>query len=170
MAARTENLVGALALALSDRLDDVLARSSELRVPDAAVLNAIGQFPGRTIEAVRAALGITHGGVVRIVDRLAAAGLVERRPGPDARSLALHLTPTGTELWQVQTRARSEWLAELVRRVPSDVHPQVEPVVSALLAALTPDDDVAEITCRLCDESVCPQRRCPVTLAAEASR
>jgi MarR family transcriptional repressor of emrRAB len=170
MAPRTENLVGALALALSDHLDDVLARSSGLRVPDAAVLNVVGQFPGGTIESVRAVLAITHGGVVRIVDRLAAAGLVERRPGPDARSLALHLTPAGNERWQAQTAARGAWLADLVRRVPSDVRPHVDPVVSALLAALTPNDEVAETTCRLCDESVCPQRRCPVTLAAEASR
>src|SRR5688500_3086585 len=100
MAARTANLVGALALALSDGLGDVLARSSGLRVPDAAVLNVVGQFPGGTIESVRAVLAITHGGVVRIVDRLAAAGLIERRPGPDARSLALHLTAAGNERWQ----------------------------------------------------------------------
>ena len=58
MVARTDNLVGALALALSDRLDDVLAHSSGLRVPDAAVLNVVGQFPGGTIESVRAVLGI----------------------------------------------------------------------------------------------------------------
>jgi DNA-binding MarR family transcriptional regulator len=170
MAARTENLIGALALALGDRLDAVLATSSGLRVPDAAVLNVVGQFPGGTIESVRAVLRITHGGVVRIVDRLAAGGLVERRPGPDARSLALHLTPAGTALWEAQTRARREWLADLLRRVPSPVRAQVDPVVSALLAALTPNDEVAETTCRLCEESVCPQRRCPVTLAAEASR
>jgi DNA-binding MarR family transcriptional regulator len=169
MAARTENLVGALALALSDHLDEVLARSSGLRVPDAAVLNVVGQFPGGTIESVRGVLGITHGGVVRIVDRLAAAGLLERRPGPDARSLALHLTADGNARWHAQTTARAAWLAELVRRVPSDVRPHVEPVVSAMLAALTPDDEVAEATCRLCDESVCPQRRCPVTLAVQAS-
>jgi DNA-binding MarR family transcriptional regulator len=170
MAARTANLVGALALALSDRLDDVLAQSSGLRVPDAAVLNVVGQAPGGTIESVRAVLGITHGGVVRIVDRLAAAGLVERRAGPDARSLALHLTAAGAARWQAQTRARGQWLADVIRRVPRDVRPQVEPVVAALLTALTPDDDVAETTCRLCDESVCPQRCCPVTLAAKAAR
>jgi DNA-binding MarR family transcriptional regulator len=169
MAARTENLVGALALALSDRLYDVLASSSGLRVPDAAVLNVVGQFPGGTIESVRAVLGITHGGVVRIVDRLAVAGLIERRPGPDARSLSLHLTAAGTALWQAQTLARAAWLADLVRRMPNDVRPHVEPVVSALLTALTPNDEVAETTCRLCDESVCPQRRCPARPATEAS-
>lgn len=169
MTARSDNLVGALGLALADGLNATLAAGSGLRLPDAAVLNAIGQAPGSTIESVRGVLGITHGGVVRIVDRLAAVGLVERRPGVDARSLALHLTPAGTARWHEQTAARSRWLARVVRDVPIEVRPHLDAVVAALLTALTPDDTTAEITCRLCDESVCPQRRCPVTLAAEAT-
>jgi DNA-binding MarR family transcriptional regulator len=166
---RTDNLIGALGLALSDGLNEVLAESSGLRLPDAAVLNTVGQFPGGTIQSVRAALGITHGGVVRIVDRLADAGLIERRPGVDGRSLALHLTASGQATWRALADARLEWLDDLTSRVPPEVRPHVDAVVSALLTALTPDDDTAEQTCRLCDESVCPQRRCPVTLAVEAS-
>ena len=169
MSHRTDNLVGALALALGDGINEVLAESSGLRLPDAAVLNVVGQFPGGTIESARVALGITHGGVVRVVDRLSAAGQIERRPGPDGRSLALHLTPAGLATWQALSGARSAWLRDVTSRLPRDARQHVDAVVSALLAALTPDEDVAERTCRLCDVSVCPQRRCPVTLAAEAS-
>ena len=93
---RPAALLGAVSLALADELRDA-GRAVAPHGPSgpAALVALAGDLGGGTIEGLRKALGLTHSGTVRLVDRLAAAGLVERRIGPDARSLALHLTPPG---------------------------------------------------------------------------
>jgi MarR family transcriptional regulator, negative regulator of the multidrug operon emrRAB len=169
MCSRTANLLGALGIALVDAQTSELAASSGLAPTDAAALNAIGLAPGCSIRAVRVALGITHPGTVRTVDRLAAAGLVERRAGVDGRTVSLHLTAAGEETWQRQTAARLGWLERTVAQLPPAERADVERIVSALLAAVTGDEESAERICRLCDERCCPQDRCPVTLAIGTS-
>jgi DNA-binding MarR family transcriptional regulator len=165
MCSRTANLLGALGIALADVQTSELAASSGLAPTDAAALNAIGLAPGCSIRAVRVALGITHPGTVRTVDRLAAAGLVERGAGVDGRTVALHLTAAGEETWRRQTEARLDRLERTVAQLPPAERADLERVVSAVLAAVTGDEESAERICRLCDEHRCPQDRCPVTLA-----
>ena len=58
-------------------------------------------------EDLAQATGLTHSGAVRLIDRLATAGLVERRPGRDGRSLAIVLTPAGRALSRKVTPARA---------------------------------------------------------------
>lgn len=165
MRSRTANLLGALGLALADAQAAQLASSSGLPPTDAAALNAIGLFPGCSIGAVRVALAITHPGTVRTIDRLVGAGLVERSAGVDGRTVSLHLTADGEETWQRQTDARLGWLERTVAQLPSAERADVERVVSAILTAVTGDEESAERICRLCDGRRCPQKRCPVTLA-----
>jgi MarR family transcriptional regulator, negative regulator of the multidrug operon emrRAB len=167
MSFRTANLVGALGIALADAQAQVLAESSGLSPTDAAAINAIGLVPGCSIVEVHVTLGITHPGAVRTIDRLAAGGLVERHAGVDRRTVALHLTEAGEEVWKRQSEARLRWLRHLIGRVPTAERAHVEPVVAALLSELTGDWESSERICRLCDERRCPQRRCPVTLAIE---
>src|SRR6195952_628579 len=92
---RDANLVAALALALVDRVDDAVAQAVGQRGAGAAALAALdGPAAGASIDVLRRIVGLTHSGAVRLVDRLAAAGLVERRLGADQRSVALWLEPT----------------------------------------------------------------------------
>ena len=170
MCSRSANLLGALGLALADAQAAQLATSSGLAPTDAAALNAIGTVPGCTIAAVRVTLGITHPGTVRTVDRLVAAGLVQRRAGADARTVSLHLTAAGERAWQRQADARLGWLERTLARLPPSDRDDVERVVSSILSAVTGDEESAERICRLCDERRCPQDRCPVTLAIGPGR
>ncbi|MFD9948087.1 MarR family winged helix-turn-helix transcriptional regulator [Nonomuraea sp. NPDC059023] len=165
MCYRTANVLGALGIALTDAQNAVLGASSGLAPTDAAALNAVAVAPGCSIGAMQVALGITQPGTVRAVDRLAGAGLVERRAGMDGRTVSLHLTSAGQELWQRQADARLDWLRQTIERLPAAERADVERVVSALLTAVTGDEESAERICRLCDEYRCPQDRCPVTLA-----
>jgi MarR family transcriptional regulator, negative regulator of the multidrug operon emrRAB len=169
MYSRTANLLGALGIALADAQTAQLASSSGLSPTDAAALNAIGLVPGCSIAVVRVALGITHPGTVRTVDRLVAAGLAERRAGVDGRTVSLHLTGEGERAWSRQSEARLGWLEGIVARLPRDERAAVERVASSILAAVTGDEESAERICRLCDERRCPQDRCPVTLAIGSS-
>lgn len=165
MLSRTANLLGALGIALADAQTAQLASSSGLSPTDAAALNAVGLCPGCSIGAVRVVLGITHPGTVRTIDRLVAAGLVERRAGVDGRKVSLHLTADGEQAWQRQTEARQDLLERTLAQFPRAQRAEVERVASAILSALTGDEESAERICRLCDERRCPQVRCPVTLA-----
>lgn len=169
MGSRTANLLGALGLALADAQAAQLAASSGLAPTDAAALNTIGLVPGCSVGAVRGTLGITEPGTVRAINRLVAAGLVERRAGVDGRTVALHLTGDGEQVWQRQAEARLRWLDEAIGQLPAAERADVERVVSSLLSVVTGDEESAERICRLCDERRCPQDRCPVTLAAEAA-
>jgi MarR family transcriptional regulator, negative regulator of the multidrug operon emrRAB len=162
---RSANLLGALGLALADETERVLAEAVGLKPADAAALNVIGQSPGVSIGFISAALGITHPGAVRVVDRHAEAGSVARRPGVDGRTVGLHLTVAGRPLWQRQIRARSKLLERLVGGLDDPQRAALDGVVEQLLAALTSSPTQAEQVCRLCDERSCPQETCPVTIA-----
>jgi DNA-binding MarR family transcriptional regulator len=166
---RLANLLGALGLALTDDLREVVASASGLPPVEAAGLNAVGQAPGCTVRHVSTVLAVTHGGAVRVVDRLAAAGLVERRPGRDPRAVALHLTAAGLARWERQGAARAR-LTALVEALDERVREPLVGATEVLLGALTASPDQAEHVCRLCDQAACPQDRCPVTLAAERQR
>ena len=48
-----------------------------------------------TVNQLCNVLGLTHSGAVRLIDRLAEAGLVTRGPGDDKRSRSITLTAQG---------------------------------------------------------------------------
>ncbi len=91
------NVLGSLALAITSRVNDEAERSAALGASAPSALVALdGYLTGQPIDALRRVLGITHSGTVRLVDRLVAAGLVERRAGTtDGRAVPLGLTPAG---------------------------------------------------------------------------
>jgi hypothetical protein len=82
------NLLGALSLAVMDRIEqgarEVVGRGGE--TPAALVVIGYGQ--GMTNDTLRRILGLSHSGTVRLVDRLVSDQLVERRPGKDGREIA----------------------------------------------------------------------------------
>src|SRR5918994_609610 len=78
---RRDNLLGAFVLSVSDRLRRETEESIGHTGASAAALITITQFPGRSIEFLRQAIGLSHPATVRVVDRLVEQGLVRRRPG-----------------------------------------------------------------------------------------
>src|SRR3954469_13178902 len=90
----TPQTFGALVLAVGDRVrESIEAVAGQGAAGPAALAARDGLAGGGSIDSLRRILGITHSGAVRLVDRLAAAGLVERRIGADARAVSIHLTP-----------------------------------------------------------------------------
>jgi DNA-binding MarR family transcriptional regulator len=162
---RDATVVGALAVALADRVHAAAAQAGGHGASGPAALTALhGSAGGASIDGLRQIVGLTHSGAVRLVDRLAAAGLVERRPGADQRSTALWLTPSG-------------------RRAARRVLDQRAAVIDAALAALAPAEREALVLaaerllpalagtaaaepriCRLCDTDACgrPAGACPM--------
>src|SRR4051794_41929024 len=68
-----------------------------------------------SIDLLRQVLGLTPSGAVRLVDRLAADGLVRRTPGPDGRQVAVVLTARGRRAAAAVASARGPGPADAPR-------------------------------------------------------
>jgi DNA-binding MarR family transcriptional regulator len=167
----TANVLGALALALTDRAAEAVSATGDLALNDAIALSALHQFLDRqSIDLLRQVLGLTHSGAVRLVDRLAAAGLVTRGPGPDGRTTALALTESGAGLAQAVTEARARVLETALARLDAEDRRTLDRLAGELLRGLIRRPGATRWICRLCDTTACGRDdgRCP--LAQEAAR
>src|SRR5260221_11243668 len=108
-------MLGALALALADRIPTRAEARSSLPDSAAGALVVIANPPGEHIDAIRRTLGLTHSGAVRLIDGLEAGGLVERRRSDrDARAIALWATPSGERTASQIIAARAELLEPML--------------------------------------------------------
>src|ERR671915_1421545 len=95
-AGREANLLGAVSLAVSDRVRAAAERgAAQGGSAPAALVSLAGYLDGSPIDTVRSPLRLSHSATVRLVDRLVEGGLARRREGPDRRSVAVELTPAG---------------------------------------------------------------------------
>ncbi|MDJ0390936.1 MarR family transcriptional regulator [Roseomonas sp. E05] len=162
--AKLENIVGALALALSDDLLRQVQDQAPEPGPAAAAIALLRHEPGMAIERLRRALRLSHPGAVRLVDRLVAAALVVRRPGlTDRRAVALHLTEDGEQRCDAILRARRGSMARALGTLDEAERRVLGLLTEKLLAGLIGDVDDAYSVCRLCDTGAC--RDCPVDRA-----
>jgi MarR family transcriptional repressor of emrRAB len=174
--ARDANLLGALTLAVAERLEAATRAAAAHGGSAPAALVALETFlEGSSIDTVRKPLGLTHSAAVRLVDRLAVAGLVRRAAGEDGRSVAIFLTPAGRRAAAQVQDGRMRALAEVLAPLDADERSQLTRLEEKLLGGLTSGRADARHICRLCDADACghPEGRCPVTRAAdraEASR
>ena len=155
---RTANLLGAVALTLADELQAAASAVAGHGASGPAALVLLGDLAGgATIEELRRALGLTHSGTVRLVDRLVAGDLVERRVGGDARSLSLHLTSAGRRTSRRILTARETVLERVLIPLEPRQRADLERSLDAVLHELR---GPRRRICRLCDSGACS--RCPV--------
>ena len=159
-------------MAVTGRVEAAVAAHSPHGPSAPAALAALeGYLGGEPIDALARVLALTHSGTVRLVDRLADAGLVERRPGGDGRSVAVTLTPAGHRAAEGIRAARERALADALSALDGGERELLTQLNEKLLAGLTSDRASARRICRLCDVEACGHERgtCPVTRAASAS-
>jgi MarR family transcriptional repressor of emrRAB len=159
-AARTANLLGALALEAAGAQQEATVPVVGQAGAAAAALVTIAARPGRSIEQLRAPLGLSQPGAVRLVERLVGAGWVERTGPGGRRGLELRLTPEGEALLDDLLAARRAALAELLQPLSERERAQLTGLLEKLLGARTADRADLERLCRLCEWRTC--RRCPV--------
>lgn len=161
---RTANLLGALALAISDRMRSATENRLGHGGEAPAALITIGHEPGLSNDRLRNALGLTHSGTVRLINRLQAALLVERRSGPDGRTVALHLTNEGEVTRSQLLAERAQTLGPLVEQLTAEECEMFDNLVERLLQSIPDDPTDAYHVCRLCDEQACAD--CPMERVA----
>jgi MarR family transcriptional repressor of emrRAB len=160
MAARDANLVGALGLALADRLSEATASGSAAE----ALVTLHGRGAGSSIDALARIVGLSHSGTVRLADRLAAAELVERRRGADQRSTALYLTPAGRRAARRVLAARDAAMHSVLTLLTADQRRELAGLAAVILGQLGAEPGAERRLCRLCDLEACgrPRGECPV--------
>src|SRR5882724_7174610 len=85
---RLEQLLATQALAVADRVREAAEAASAQEGSGPAALVHLQAHPGGSVGDLERVVRLTQTGAGRLVDRLVAAGLVERRAGRDARTQA----------------------------------------------------------------------------------
>ena len=98
-------------------ISDDIVRASSSRAPEAgpaaSALALVAHKPGLSIRMLSAGVGLSHAGTVRLVDRLATEGLIERREhSTDGRTRSLYLTSTGKVASDEVLASRDQVIAE----------------------------------------------------------
>lgn len=154
------NLLGVVGLAVADRIEstarDVLRHGGE--TPAAVVV--IGYGLGPSNDQLRRILGLSHPGSVRLVDRLVADGLVERREASDKRAIALYLTKRGKALREELLKERLAALRPLLSPLSKAEQEKLAALLHKLLASMDTTDLQRCNLCRLCDDRACTN--CPI--------
>jgi DNA-binding MarR family transcriptional regulator len=166
MTNRTANLLGVVGLAVADRIEaaarDILAHAGETP----AALVVIGYGTGPSNDQMRRVLGLSHPGTVRLIDRLVADGLVERREGRDKRAIALYLSKRGKALREELLKERLVSIRKLLAPLTSAEQETFAALLHKMLSSMETTDMERRTLCRLCDNRVCTN--CPIPANIEA--
>ncbi|MET7664730.1 MarR family transcriptional regulator [Streptomyces sp. NPDC005463] len=109
---------------------------ASLTLPQLRTLVVLEQCGPVKLAVMAATLGVNPSTAMRMVDRLAGVGLVERKPNPsNRREVVLSLTRSGRRLVErVLDRRRTE-IRTLVQRLPADSRAALVPALRALTEA-----------------------------------
>lgn len=178
MTDRLTNLLAVVALEVDERVRSGVDDAAGLGAAGPAALTALEEFAnGASIERLRDVIGLTHSGCVRLVDRLVAAGLVERRAGSDVRAVSVVLTRAGHASARRIRAARARAVEPLLADLDADGRSQLEDLCARLVRTATRQRLVARAQhappeggwlCRMCDFVACGRDRglCPAATSA----
>ena len=168
---RLVNLLGVAALAATDRMRAGVEGTLGSGGAAPAALVHLAAYPGESAEALHHVLEISQPGTAQVLERLVDQGLVERRPGRDRRTHALHLTARGRRTVDRLIGRRAETLGALLAPLTEDERALLTPLLEKVVAGLADDMPQALNTCRLCDrEACCREPGCPLDHIVRSSR
>lgn len=164
--ARTGNLLGAAALAISGAVEAaLLARHGRSEAANAALAIML-QWPPRSIGHLARVLHRSHSATVRLIEELETEKLVAKNSGTDRRAVVATLTADGRREARRVVAARAGVLDGILEGLTAEDRRDLARLLEKILPLLTPDRDACDHICRLCELAACPQDRCPVELAA----
>jgi DNA-binding MarR family transcriptional regulator len=167
--AHQANVLGAIALAVADQAAQAVVTATGQSVTAAAALSALHEFLDRpTLDQIRRVLGLTPSGAVRLIDRLAEAGLVTRGPGADGRTRSVMLTDAGRRAADAGAAARMTYLRESLATLTEAERETLDSLLGRVMAAVVDRKDGGAWICRHCDLTGCERSsgQCPAMNAA----
>ena len=165
------NRIGAMVVALGDRLRAATEEAVSMPASYPAALSALGTWAGgRPVDVLADGLRLSHSRVVRVVDRLEHDGLARRRPNPDdGRAVRVDLTAAGRRAADRVLAARATALEEALGGLSGEERALLGELAASVLGEVTTGRRSARGICRLCDPVACGHETglCPVTRAAD---
>ena len=167
------NRIGALVVALHDRIADATEDAAQHPASLTAALTVLNVYPdGTSVDVLAQSLRVSHSRGVRIADRLEDEGVAARGADPaDGRAVRLKLTARGRRAAERVLAARERALTEALAELDPALVSELGAIASDVLGELTGSRLDARTTCRLCDAHACGHHDgdCPVTRAADAA-
>lgn len=128
-----------LAMGISVRAADEVGDISPVQL---RALTVLRETTGANLVQLSQGMGVTVSTASRLVDRLVAAGLAERRPAPHTRrEIRLSLTRAGKATLSRYDRLRLDGLQSCLGHLPDGQH---EPLLAALRTLVDAVPDVRE--------------------------
>jgi DNA-binding MarR family transcriptional regulator len=153
---RPANLLGALALVVSDQMADVTSAAAGRSDSAPAALAALLHFLDRpSVDRLRQVLGLTSSGTVRLLDRLAESGYIERGEGADRRSAAIVLTERGEAAAREVCQARAQLLDGVLAVLTPQERAVFDRLAGKMLVGMMRAPGAVRWGCRLCDTGIC---------------
>ena len=170
--ARTANLLGAVALAVTDLAVGGATRAAGVSSSGAAALVTLAASPGLSVTELGRRVGLSQPAAARMVDSLEADGLVERRRSAISRGwVTVHPTGSGTQAASRILAARGGPLADLVDVLAPEDQQALARLLSALLDRAYERIGRSQYICRICDRASCQtDATCPVGDAERRSQ
>lgn len=168
---RPANVFGALALVVADQMADVTAATAGRADSAPAALAALLHFLDRpTVDRLSQVLGLSSSGTVRLVDRLAESGYLERAEGADRRSTSIVLTEVGRAVAEQVCSARADVLQHALAVLSPQERAVFDALIGKMLVGMMRGPGAVRWICRLCDTGICrgSPGGCPVGTAARA--
>lgn len=160
MTDRIANLLGVVGLDVAHRIEetarDIVGHAGETP----AALIVVGHGTGPSNDQLRRVLGLSHPGTVRLVDRLVADGLVERRQGRDRRAIALYLSARGHAVREDLLKGRLAAIRPLLAPLTGLEQEQLGTLLHKMLSSMETTPAERRALCRLCDGRACTD--CPI--------
>ncbi|MPZ61025.1 MAG: MarR family transcriptional regulator [Propionibacteriales bacterium] len=162
--ARTANLLGATALALTDVALGGATRAVDVSMSGAAALVSLSAHPDVSVTELGRRVGLSQSAAARMVDALEADGLVERRPSPLMRRITtVHPTRAGRQAARRILASRGSPLSDVVDALDENEQRLLADVLTKVLTRLYDKVGNAQYMCRLCDRGSCTtESTCPV--------
>jgi DNA-binding MarR family transcriptional regulator len=167
--AAAANVLGAVALAVAGQMPVTVTPAGGRSDSAAAALSALYHFPGHpTVDRLGQVVGLTHSGAVRLVDRLAGAGLVERAPGTDRRSRSVRLTASGRRAARRVSDRRIAYLTALLAGFSPAEIGALHELLGGVMGQVVRRKRGGAWICRLCNLQACGRAagNCPAANAA----
>ena len=158
-----QNWLGALATVVTDAQRAAAEQAAGQTGAAPAALVALTEFGGDPVTSFAPMLGVTESGAVRLFERLTRAGLVERTPGKDGRTLAVRLTRKGDRTARRIIQARAAAIEQVIGTLDPAEREQLARLSRKVLASVRDSGLDPRRVCRLCDYEVCHRAgACPV--------
>lgn len=158
---RDRNIFGAFALMISDDIVRATSSRAPEAGPAASALALLAHKPGLSIRMLAVGVSLSHAGTVRLVDRLASEGLIERREhSTDGRTRSLYLTPAGKVASDEVLASRDRVIAEGLSTLTPGELKILCGIAERVLRNRLEDLEHSNRVCRLCNYERCT--KCPI--------